>query len=412
MATLNTHLTTTSALSPEMQTYYDRKLLKDMKPKLVHLLHGQKKPIPKNNGKTVNFRKFTPFAAITTPLGEGVVPNGQLLAMSEQTATVAQYGGYVAASDLLDMTAIDPVVSECIELMADQGALSLDTACRTVMLGGTNDQIAGALTYRYEAKATNVFSTTEIRKAVRTLENNKAPKFSRGGKQFYIGIISPNTKYDLQSDTLWLDVSKYQDKEAIFAGEVGMLFGVVFIETTQAATITAANLTAAARALNVLTWTDGTKTLAVDEAITTAEATALAGRKILISDEGTTGKPGYYATIASATAGAAGAAALVLTQNQAAIGVTPADGADIVYPGEAGYAGVGLEATLIFGRDAYGIVSVDGSDNVKSIIKPAGSAGTADPLNQISTVGWKVDAFAATILQDAWIVRVEHGVSA
>ncbi len=46
------------------------------------------------------------------------------------------------------------------------------------------------------------------------------------------------------------------------------------------------------------------------------------------------------------------------------------------------------------------------------IIKPVGSSGKEDPLNQFSTIGWKIKGYTATILQDAFIVRIEHGVSA
>jgi len=49
--------------------------------------------------------------------------------------------------------------------------------------------------------------------------------------------------------------------------------------------------------------------------------------------------------------------------------------------------------------------------NLRTIVKPKGSAGTADPLDQISTVGWKVDGFAAKILQPLWMVRIEHAVT-
>jgi N4-gp56 family major capsid protein len=410
MANMNLHKTTTEAISPAIQTYYDRKLLKDMKPKLVHYQYGQKRPIPRHGGKTVNFRKWTPFPALTTSLQEGVVPDGQNLAMTELTATVEQYGGYVAVSDLLDLTAIDPVANDAVELMADQGGLTVDTAVRDELHGGDNVLYAGGKTHRYELTASQILSTTELRKAVRTLKNNLAKPFVRNGKEYFVAIVSPNAIYDLQSDNLWQGVAQYQDKEAIFTGEVGRLFGVIVVETTQAKKLVAPNLTVAARNLTVASWTNGTKTLVVDEAISDAEAAALAGRKILIADISASNAE-FYATVASATAGGAGSAAIVLTQDQTALGVTPADG-DILYPGEAGKSGVDLESTLIFGQNAYGVVDIDGSSNVRTIIKPKGSAGTADPLDQISTIGWKVEAFATKILQQAWMVRVEHGFSA
>lgn len=72
-----------------------------------------------------------------------------------------------------------------------------------------------------------------------------------------------------------------------------------------------------------------------------------------------------------------------------------------------------VHSTLIFGKDAYGIIDIgSGTGNVQSIIKQFGSAGTSDPLDQRATVGAKIMAYAAKILNDNWIVRIEHGVSA
>ena len=82
-----------------------------------------------------------------------------------------------------------------------------------------------------------------------------------------------------------------------------------------------------------------------------------------------------------------------------------------VFEGE-GASGADVYTTLVFGADAYGTIDIAGNGAVQSIIKPKGSAGAADPLDQRGTVGAKVMAYAAKILNDAWIVRIEHGVSA
>jgi len=72
----------------------------------------------------------------------------------------------------------------------------------------------------------------------------------------------------------------------------------------------------------------------------------------------------------------------------------------------AGSASADVYATLIFGKNAYGIVSLRGQKNIQTIIKPLGSAGTADPLNQRATVGWKMWT-VAKILNDNFMVRIE-----
>ena len=68
------------ALSAEMKTFYDMTLIDEAAPALVHDQFGQKRPIPKNGGKVIEFRKFAPLAKALTPLTEGVTPQGKSLA--------------------------------------------------------------------------------------------------------------------------------------------------------------------------------------------------------------------------------------------------------------------------------------------------------------------------------------------
>ena len=225
MATLNTNTTATSGISSTMGEYWDRKLLENMKPKLLHLQFGQKRPMPANNGKQVSFRKWTPFGALTTPLTEGTPPAGQSLAQTEITATIAQYGGYVTESDLLDLTAIDNVKMDAAEMMADQGALTLDTLVRDELHTSANVVFANGKTARTALAATDKLTSVEIRKAVRTLKKNRAPMFTTGSKSYYVCIVGPDTEYDLMDDPTWVDVSKYSASEQIFYGEVGTLYG-------------------------------------------------------------------------------------------------------------------------------------------------------------------------------------------
>ena len=89
----------------------------------------------------------------------------------------------------------------------------------------------------------------------------------------------------------------------------------------------------------------------------------------------------------------------------------------IVYSEDAGTCdattkkGADVHGTLVFGADAYGVIDVAGKGALRTIIKPCGSAGSADPLDQRSTVGAKVEAYTAAILNNLWIVRIEHTVS-
>lgn len=75
----------------------------------------------------------------------------------------------------------------------------------------------------------------------------------------------------------------------------------------------------------------------------------------------------------------------------------------------AGASSIDVYATLILGMDAYGLTRIAG-EAVRNIVKPLGSAGTADPLDQRATSGWKA-TFVAKILNDNFMVRLEHAVS-
>lgn len=76
----------------------------------------------------------------------------------------------------------------------------------------------------------------------------------------------------------------------------------------------------------------------------------------------------------------------------------------------AGAAGIDVHAAMAFGRDFYGVTSIEGHA-METIMKSLGSAGTEDPLNQRQSQGWKA-THAAVILNQLFGVRFEHAVTA
>ena len=354
------------------KTFYDRQLLESAKTRFVHAKYGQKRPIPKNSGKRVEFRKWNLFDAndAMEALQEGVTPASQALSQSNIEVEVAQYGAYVEVSDLLDMTGYDQVISESAELLGEQLGTVVEWVTRDAMNAGTNVQYANGKSGRSEITAADKLTVAEIRKAVRTLKKAKARPFGdEGRKPHFICICSPEATYDLQSDSLWQDVSKYSCAEQIYSGEIGRLFGVVFVESTEAKVFSQSVL-------------NKVKTATSSSAEYTVASFDAATNTVTLSDN---------ATLT--------ADAIVYSEDAGSIDGTTKAGADV-------------HSTLIFGKDAYGIVDVGGSGALQIIIKPHGSAGTSDPLDQRATVGAKVAAYAAKILNELWIIRIEHGVSA
>lgn len=400
----NTNITGDSGMSVEMKTFYDKNLLMYAKPKLVHNQFGQKRPLPQGAGKIIEFRKFTPLSKALTPLTEGVTPDGQKLSATSINATIAQYGGFFTYSDILQTTTIDPVISEGTAMLGDQAGMTVDTITREVLNAGTTVQFGPGtkasrkLLVAFDAtRANNDYFTCEtIRRAALTLRNNKAK--SVGGSGDFVCIIHPELEYSLKKDTEWQDYQKYQNAEKLFAGEIGRFDGVRFVVSTEAKIFAAPWLTAAVKNLTVASL--ATKTFTVSEAITAGEATALVGRKVWVK--------GYFYTVASAAAGAAGAATVTVTES---VSGTPGAG-DIMYPGDMGVGltqmpdkGADVASALFMGADAYGVTELAGM-GLQTIVKQKGSSGTADPLDQRGTVGWKA-AHVAKILEDLYMVRAE-----
>ena len=319
-AELNTNVTTSTGtgnnLSAEMKTYYDMTLIDEASAKLVHQQFGQKRPIPKNGGKTIEFRRFANLPKAMTPLTEGVTPNGNKLDVTAVSATVSQYGDYIVQSDVLELTALDNTIIEAAKVLGNQAGLTLDTVVRNVLIGGTNvnycpkvaeDGTETAVTSRSALDKTCRLTVKQVQKAVAKLRANNAPTIDG----YYVAIVHPYVAYDLMRDPEWVDAHKYTTSENIYEGEIGKIAGVRFVETSEAAIITGS----------------GTPT------------------------------------------------------------------------------GLAVFCTIILGNNAYGVTEVTGG-GLETIVKQKGSAGTGDPLNQRSSIGWKALLTAERLVEN-YMVRVE-----
>lgn len=309
---LNTNTTESSALAPGMQTYYNRELLRTFEPELVHLQFGDEHRMPENNGLVMNMRKLIPLETNTNTLTEGEPGDGVSLAETEVTVKLEQYGEYARTTDKLDLAHLDLNILRKTKLFGDAGARSIDAVVREELATCENVIYANGKTSRANLAATDKLTCKELRKAVRALKKKHAQTF--GG--YYIAIVGPDTFYDLQDDETFVAVAKYQDKEAIYSGEIGRLYGCRIVETTEAK----------------------------------------------------------------------------------------------IFEG-AGSGGADIASVIVLGQYAYGYTSWKGA-KPRVIVKPHGSAGTADPLEQISTIGWKMDGFGVKMLQPEYAVRIECGFSA
>ncbi|MBR4308566.1 MAG: N4-gp56 family major capsid protein [Oscillospiraceae bacterium] len=308
--------TTQDSLSPEMKTFYDMNLIDEAGANLIHDQFGQKRPIPASGGKTIEFRKFSPLPKATTPLTEGVTPNGNQLEVSTVTATVNQYGDYIVQSDVLELTAVDNTILEAAKILGRQAGATLDTVVRNALHTGTNvtycpkigaDGTETEVQSRSALDETAQLTVDVVNQVVAKLRAQNAPTID--GK--YVAIIHPYVAYDLMRDPEWIDAHKYAQAQALYEGEVGEIGGVRFVQTTEAK----------------------------------------------------------------------------------------------IYTGAGCPAGLAVFGSLFFGDGAYGVTEIQGG-GLQTIVKQKGSGGTADPLDQRSSVGWKALKTAQVLIPN-YLVRVE-----
>ena len=315
-AELNTQTTLLTPLSAEMKTFYDMNLIDEASAELVHDQFGQKRPIPQNGGKTIEFRKFASLPKATTPLTEGVTPDGGSLEVTKIEATVSQYGYYIVQSDILELTSIDNTIVEATKVLGKQAGVTLDTIVRNVLQSGLNvsycpkvaaDGTTTEVTSRANLDATSTLTVDMVKQIVAKLRAQNAPKINGD----YVAIIHPYVAYDLMADKDWIEAHKYATPENIYTGEIGKIAGVRFVESTEAK----------------------------------------------------------------------------------------------IYTGEGCPNGLAVFGCLFFGDGAYGVTEVSGG-GLQTIVKQKGSAGTGDPLDQRSSIGWKA-LKTAEILIPNYLVRVE-----
>lgn len=238
-STQNQNTTGASGMSAEMKTFYEKRLIDQAEPALVHDQFGDPYPIPANGGKNIEFRKYDSLPKATTPLTEGVTPDGQTMNVSTVTAEVRQYGGWVPITDTLQLTAIDNNILQATKIIASQAGRTLDTIVRDVLAGGTNviyapkigeGGVETAVTSRATLDATCQLTSDLIARAATQLKAMNADPIGTS----FVGIIHPYVAYELRRDPDWIDVHKYAQPDEIYNGEIGTLHGVRFVETSEA----------------------------------------------------------------------------------------------------------------------------------------------------------------------------------
>ena len=236
-----------SSLNQAIQTIWSKEILFQAMPILRFEQFAVKKTeLGVAPGLRVNFLRYKNFGVDPTPLTEGVRMTTNALTAEQIAITVAEHGYAVAVSELLLNASFDDVMASASRLLGRHMAQYLDVQARNTLSAATSAVFGydrsgitgGAFTNYDEGDVATQFSdldgnfkltTAAIKDAALTLAGKNIPRLG----ETYVQFVHPKQSRDLRSNPEFIEVTKYAAPGNFMLGEIGRLYDVVFIETTQ-----------------------------------------------------------------------------------------------------------------------------------------------------------------------------------
>jgi len=236
-----------TSLNQAIQTIWSKEILFQAMPILRFEQFAVKKTeLGVAPGLRVNFLRYKNFAVDPSPLTEGVRMTTNALTAEQIAITVAEHGYAVAVSELLLNASFDDVMASASRLLGRHMAQYLDVQARNTLSAATSAVFGydrsgisgGAFTNYDEGTAATAISqldgnhkltTGAIKDAALTLAGKNIPRLG----ETYVQFVHPKQSRDLRSNPEFIEVTKYAAPGNFMLGEIGRLYDVVFIETTQ-----------------------------------------------------------------------------------------------------------------------------------------------------------------------------------
>ena len=237
---------TTTDKASEYRIYFSNKLLEHQINTLQLYEPAYKASIPKGQGsKTIRMFRAPP-ADVTQviTLTEGTPPSNvpYKLIFEFITRTLQQYGGYAQVSDIVDETEFLNTGEALMEKFGEEAALWCDQLIREACINGTTEEPT-KFVRRYAGTATTFatlnaltaqqgrMSSDELIDVCTELRINRAKEFD---DNCFVAVLSPEQERDLveEQGSAWTYASAFQKPDQIWKGEVGRLFGIKVLRTT------------------------------------------------------------------------------------------------------------------------------------------------------------------------------------
>lgn len=368
----------TGYIAPEV--FYSKQLLDTIRldaDQYTYYRYADEMPIQEKADK-LTVRRWAPLQAHTVPLTEGVPPVSDKGSVEKYEMEADQYGRYMEFTDKVDFKVVDPVVAHYSKEYSIVAVETLDLLAQHTLLTVSQKFYAGSVANQGELMPWSKPAIADLRLIGLSLKKQLVKPRSNG--RFHV-IVSPEFVYDMLDDEYIQNYMKINQTtgQLYDNGALIPLFGFEFYEVMNCPTTCTykkadgkyyftqykeVSSTDSADSGYTLA-NDGKTYIEYKEVEATAAAAAIAAGYV---KDSRTGKDASY--IPAHTDYDAGAETLV----------------------EDGFSILKVQHTLILGKDALVRTGLQGEGNAKMYVKPLGSTGVLDPIDQRQSIGFKINS--------------------
>lgn len=369
-----------NSVNPEV--FYDKQLLDTIRLDAAHYIYfryADETPI-QNKSDKLTVRRWAPLQAHIVPLAEGVPPMSDKGSVETYEMQAYSYGRYMEFTDKVDWQAVDPIIAHYTKEYSIVAMETLDILAREALMANAQKRFAGAKANIQSMRIADCKPTMEdLRLIILSLKRLLVKPRSNG--KFHV-LVSPEFVFDMISDPLVAKYMQYNQTTSPFFENSTLvpMFEMEFYET-YACPSSGAYIDAG-----------GKKALLLYKKKEGGDGTTY---------DATLDALGYiYRTINVDTAGAYASTSGYVNDTRTGRAASYIPNRD-VWTIPAGWKELKVQHTLILGKDALTRTGLAGEGNAKMFVKPLGSAGVLDPIDQRQSIGFKINSvgFASTRLE-------------
>ena len=385
------------ALRPEL--FYTKQLLETIRlgaDQYPYYKIAETSPIP-DKSKKLQLRRWAPLQAHTTPLAEGIPPKSDKGSMETYEIEAFAYGRYMEFTDRVDLDVVDPVIATYTKEYSIVAVETLDLLAREALISVANQDFANQassirdLTLAVDEKERNIYGPAIEDLRLIVLSMKKALVRPRLNGKFTV-ICSPEFVYDMITDPYVEKYMRYNQTTAPMYENSALvpMFDMEFSETM--ASLNSGEYTDASgkRWLRLFRLgEDGAY-----EYVSVREDFVVDGAPILNTDGGyildsRTGKDAsYFPDVHQWNIAGFNALGNVAIGD----GVVADAGCKITDAAGGDWKELKIHHCIVVGKDALIRTGMSGQDNAQMYVKPKGSAGVIDPIDQRQSIGFKINS--------------------